>query len=184
MQTALKWCLKSGAQALCSLSAILTNLLTPSAPVPRNFSEPQKPHIYHPLLYLIWSRIYFKVLLRWPNPNLLRMATTLRGLMHRMLEGCVWLWAARWTWKGIVLVPRLHLSQSGCCWCGAGGSCFQCRKSFSHFMSHYSSVLILFLRSGSFLAHGLSHWPPLIQPPSPLQRAGWAASWLPGLMHH
>lgn len=38
--------------------------------------------------------------------------------------------------------------------------------------SHYSSVLISFIHSGSFLARGLSHWPPLIQPPPSLQRVG------------
>lgn len=147
-----------------------------------NFSQPQKPKIVMPLLYLIWSRVHFKVLVRWPNLNLLWMDTTFRGLMHTTQVGCD-CGVCMWIWKGTVLVPSKGHSKDAA-GSGAGGSCFQCRKSLSRFMSHYSSVLILFFHPGSFLAHCLSHWPPLIQPPPPLQRAGWAASWLPGLMHH
>lgn len=184
MLIALKRCLKSGAQALCSRLATLTNLLTPSAPVPHELFRTTKATNWHPLLYLIWNRVHFKVLLRWSNRNLLWTDMTFRGL-----NACnVGVWLPVWTWKGIVVVPRLSPSQS---WlksttadCRAGDSCFQSRKSLSFFTSHYTSVLILFCHSGSFLARGLSHWPLLIQPPPPPRRAGWVASWLPGLMHH
>lgn len=52
-------------------------------------------------------------------------------------------------------------------WCGAGSSCWKCRKTLLFSTSLSSSVLIFF-HSSPFLAHGLSGWPPLIiQPPPP-----------------